>query len=417
MNRRNSILALAAVVLVATAIVVGIVVSRDDDGGNGDTTTTEASPAEAVPTFDAPGAAAPGEQDQTNEDTIDEWSLEDINDALANPRTPPPEAIPNTEPPGASTAPGAAGGQTAPSVEPTEPGRRAAAAQRCTKPARVPARAGYLYARDCYRGPFGVFPVRATGVLFFKQPGAAQASQGCTATVAVTQIGQTPGNESVIVTAGHCMGLTPNESSTGGWEPFTSAFWVSAPSFAELLRTRFPNEAAFDRWLANNVWFPYTYAGSTVPVGYIPGGWKNGAGFRYDFGAIVMQPLGGTTILRKVGGLGVNMTGAGANKKIVSYGFPADKPYDGKKLFYCTGKSKVGDRVTTAGTLTAIGIGCDMTGGSSGGPWLRVGDPGRFIVSVNSYGPSGAREIENVMFGPNLNGDHWGTFVSARDHR
>jgi len=37
-----------------------------------------------------------------------------------------------------------------------------------------------------------------------------------------------------------------------------------------------------------------------------------------------------------------------------------------------------------------MGVGCDMTGGSSGGAWVLRGN----VVSVNSYGPP------NVMFGP-----------------
>lgn len=419
MNRRNSILLALAVLALAAAVAVGVVVSRDDDEGASDDTTTTAdvSTATPAPTFDAPGAAAPGEQDQTDDDVLGDWTAQDVEDAIANPRTPPPETAPRADPPGASTEPGAPGGQTAPSVEPTEPGPRSAAApiKRCTQPSKVAALPEYPYSRDCHKRSFAAFPAKAMGILFFKTPGGA--SQ-CTASVAVTRIGQTKGNESVIVTAGHCLGLTPSESASGSWEPFTNAFWLSAPSFEEYKRTKFPTQESFDIWLAKNVWLPYTWANSTVPVGYVPSPWKNGSGWRYDFGAIVVQPRGTSTILKKVGALGVNMNGVGVNKMIHSYGYPADKPFDGSKLFICAGKAKVGDKVTRAGTLTVLGIGCDMTGGSSGGPWLRAGDPDFFVVSVNSYGPAGPpRSVENVMFGPNLNGDHWATFVAARDHR
>ena len=44
-----------------------------------------------------------------------------------------------------------------------------------------------------------------------------------------------------------------------------------------------------------------------------------------------------------------------------------------------------------------MGIGCDMTGGSSGGGWIVGGN----LYSVNSYGYSNQPD---VMFGPYLDG-------------
>ena len=44
-----------------------------------------------------------------------------------------------------------------------------------------------------------------------------------------------------------------------------------------------------------------------------------------------------------------------------------------------------------------MGIGCDMTGGSSGGGWIV----GANLYSVNSYGYSNQPD---VMFGPYLDG-------------
>lgn len=52
--------------------------------------------------------------------------------------------------------------------------------------------------------------------------------------------------------------------------------------------------------------------------------------------------------------------------KIHSFGYPAARPYNGATLIYCSGG------VTTGydGRET-LSIPCDMTGGSSGGPWYR----------------------------------------------
>jgi len=79
--------------------------------------------------------------------------------------------------------------------------------------------------------------------------------------------------------------------------------------------------------------------------------------------------------------ISINMSGTGDNRPIVSYGYPADDPFDGSQLLVCRAKAKKGDPFYT-NLKSVLGIGCDMTGGSSGGPWVSSRD----IVSVNSYG-------------------------------
>ena len=83
--------------------------------------------------------------------------------------------------------------------------------------------------------------------------------------------------------------------------------------------------------------------------------------------------------------------------KIHSFGYPAARPYNGATLIYCSGGVTFGyDGRTT------LSIPCDMTGGSSGGPWYRDfanGGATGSLTSVNSYGYS---SIKNRMFGPIL---------------
>ncbi len=59
-------------------------------------------------------------------------------------------------------------------------------------------------------------------------------------------------------------------------------------------------------------------------------------------------------------------------------------------MFIC--EADLGTRDTSANPPT-MGIGCDMTGGSSGGGWVVGND----VLSVNSYGYSNQ---PNVMYGP-----------------
>ena len=88
-----------------------------------------------------------------------------------------------------------------------------------------------------------------------------------------------------------------------------------------------------------------------------------------------------------------------------SFGYPAARPYDGTKLISCWGSSTS----DTVGGSTDYRLRCNMTGGSSGGPWLldaNAVDPANPIdnsdvsdvqISVNSFGYRGEK---NAMYGP-----------------
>eukprot|EP01089_Gocevia_fonbrunei_P014851 TRINITY_DN4180_c0_g3_i1.p1 TRINITY_DN4180_c0_g3~~TRINITY_DN4180_c0_g3_i1.p1 ORF type:complete len:285 (-),score=72.24 TRINITY_DN4180_c0_g3_i1:12-866(-) len=82
-----------------------------------------------------------------------------------------------------------------------------------------------------------------------------------------------------------------------------------------------------------------------------------------------------------------------SNTTYKSYGYPAGSPFDGAVENTCTSGSCARDTGVTPAT---VGISCDSTGGSSGGPWL-VDDT--YFVSLNSYGYS---NIKNRMYGPYL---------------
>jgi hypothetical protein len=74
LNRRRTILLLAL-------LVVAAAVARK--------ARNEPS---ASPTLDAPGQATPEEQAETNREVAADWTPEDIDEALANPRMSPPRS-------------------------------------------------------------------------------------------------------------------------------------------------------------------------------------------------------------------------------------------------------------------------------------------------------------------------------------
>jgi hypothetical protein len=120
---------------------------------------------------------------------------------------------------------------------------------------------------------------------------------------------------------------------------------------------------------------------------------------------IVNQPLlqklnnraDGTRIQQVVGALGF-MANVPRSQHWNTFGYPAAAPFDGQTLNTCQAGHGTDD---TIGTPEPVGIGCDMTGGSSGGPWVldfkRLNDDGNYLNGVNSYGYS---SLPNVMFSP-----------------
>jgi V8-like Glu-specific endopeptidase len=160
----------------------------------------------------------------------------------------------------------------------------------------------------------------------------------------------------------------------------------------------------------NFMFVPGYYAGAEpngrwtfTAIDSTPGWEAQGADrFRYDVGAarVVKTTDASATFAATIGtrpiAFGQNPTG----KRIVSYGYPAARPFSGAQQYACASPFR---RWDTATLLDPMQISCDMTGGSSGGGWFldannnSVGDAGEPLVSVNSYGYNGEK---NTMYGP-----------------
>jgi hypothetical protein len=102
-----------------------------------------------------------------------------------------------------------------------------------------------------------------------------------------------------------------------------------------------------------------------------------------------MSTSGGATLTDTVGSRGAGFNRA-AQQHYFSHGYPAASPFTGGRMYICEADLATRDNSTNPPTM---GIGCDMTGGSSGGGWVVGND----VLSVNSYGYS---TLRNVMFGP-----------------
>jgi len=170
-------------------------------------------------------------------------------------------------------------------------------------------------------------------------------------------------NASTVITAGHCV------KYQGSWH----TNWVFVPAYDN-------GNAPYGQWTATRT--------LTTPQ------WEASEDMNHDVGAAVVAPLDGKRLTDVVGAQGLQFNG-GYNKRMYAFGFPAASPYDGSELIYCSGNSSKDFLLTQDHSL-----GCNMTGGSSGGPWFTDFDEASgtgLQVSVNSFGYT---FLPNRMFGP-----------------
>ena len=116
--------------------------------------------------------------------------------------------------------------------------------------------------------------------------------------------------------------------------------------------------------------------------------WRTGGDFNHDIGFATMNLLGGLTLETKTRGAYPIEFNLKYGLTYDAYGYPAATPYDGQKLWVCSGATTKDTRGSTDNRLP-----CSMTGGSSGGGWITGGS----LNSLNSFGYRGEK---NVMYGP-----------------
>jgi hypothetical protein len=191
---------------------------------------------------------------------------------------------------------------------------------------------------------------------------------------------------SLVLTAGHCAYDEVNDAFATNWTYIPS--FDTAPTFT----------------CASTTYGCWTTAagGLVVHNGFASAGGFNTQATVHDFAIAIVGPGGknGTTQLDSLGTYGIAYPAIPVNGggTVHAFGYPAAGRYHGKDLTYCTGPTfndNLNDDLTW-------GIACNMTGGSSGGPWIaNFTNSAGTLTSLNSYGYSG---ISN-MYGPKFNSD------------
>lgn len=211
--------------------------------------------------------------------------------------------------------------------------------------------------------------VRMHGKVFFSVTGGTLPGDYVCSGTAVSS-----NNGSIVWTAGHCV----YDTFGGGY----ATNWLFVPAYSA-------DSTPFGEWPAEEL--------------SSPSEWRSDADSSYDFSAARVAKNGsGQTLTEVVGGRGIGFN-QGRDHQYSSYGYPAQPPpvefASGAREFRCDSPLGGTDNPPGSGPNTNW-IGCDMTGGSSGGGWIANGT----LLSVNSYNycdPTGTL-CEERLYGPYL---------------
>jgi len=156
-----------------------------------------------------------------------------------------------------------------------------------------------------------------------------------------------------------------------------------------------------------NVVFAPAYMNGKAPKGqwkyyklWTRSEWYYNRDHRYDIGGVVLYRKGRSTIGQKVGALGFAYN-LGLNQHWHNIGYPAAAPFNGHTQQICTASYAYSD--TAFGSPYPSAMGCDLTGGASGGPWIvSFGGAGygNYLNGNNSYRYTGnIYELYTPYFG------------------
>lgn len=207
--------------------------------------------------------------------------------------------------------------------------------------------------------PYTQYPFVTVGKIFFRQNGGSYV--GSAASI---------GNYAIF-TAGHC--VHAGDGKATGW----STDLVFVPAYRD-------GQAPRGRWSASYL--------VTRSKWYSEG---NPGGLTEDMGGAVLRPLNGRRISQAVGYLGFAWNWS-REQHWLQLGYPAAKPFNGQRMHGVASSYAYNGSVPG---VPPVAVGSDLTGGCSGGPWLRGAFTGNSLNGINSYRQgSRPQEINSPYF-------------------
>ena len=195
-------------------------------------------------------------------------------------------------------------------------------------------------------------------------------------------------DRSIVLTAGHCV----YDQATGQF----ATNWMYIPNY-DAKPARLNTSGTFCGSTVHGCW---TATALVAHTGFTSQDRFNDAAVLHDFGFAVLESGGkfDSFVDELLGSHTIAYDAYNADTAdgvvVDAFGYPAAQKYKGNDLVYCEGPIGFDFRMDN----DTYRIACDMTGGSSGGPWLRDfdGAAGGIITSLNSYGYTG----DQSMYGP-----------------
>lgn len=204
--------------------------------------------------------------------------------------------------------------------------------------------------------------------------------------------------ESLVLTAGHCVYDNENNRFATNWMFIPN--YDAAPASLDT-GGLFCAGTLYGCWTAESL---VVHSGFASEPGFTANA------ILHDFAFAVLGEGGhDTTLAESLGTQGIVFTDVSKNTPVHAFGYPQAAPYNGTDLVYCSGGVNFDNRLFK---LT-YKLGCDMTGGASGGPWFRSFNEGTgqgTLISVNSYKYS---NDASSMYGPKFNSDTADVYSSA----
>ncbi|RVX37837.1 trypsin [Nonomuraea polychroma] len=188
-------------------------------------------------------------------------------------------------------------------------------------------------------------------------------------------------NKDVVVTAGHCV-----KDGAGEW----AENWTFVPGYGT------GGEQPFGRYAARRM--------------FVAEAWSREGDDDYDVAMVALATSGGRHVADAVGTQEIAFN-APRGGQVFGFGYPADPPYNGGHLVYCAGRLKDDPH----GQTRDQGLGCDMTAGSSGGPWMAGFDAATGNGTITSLSSFKYSDDPRTMYGPYL-GDAAKALFNAAQH-
>jgi len=188
------------------------------------------------------------------------------------------------------------------------------------------------------------YPLSTVGKVFFTN--ASGQNMVCSGTAVVSL------NNNVVDTAGHCL--------------YWNGDWVHNLIFCPQYDR---GSTPYGCWAARDLEVPSDWIGARA------------GDLHHDMGMAIVSPNSQGNLTGAVGGAGWAYNQP-ANQTFYPYGYPAGQPFDGQTMKSCPGAT---GKNWQQGGGTVISVPCNMTGGSSGGPWFISSGSKLYLNGHNDF--------------------------------